>query len=614
MAKSGGSTPRTRKLSDSYAEQLRLAQESRSPISLLVYHREGAQMVQLRPEASVVVGRAAPSDVTVPDSSLSRQHVRFTAVDGEVVAEDLGSTNGTFVGGARVERAALKAGDEVSLGAVTVTVHQLSRGGLPMRGLAGHERFRAILEEELARARFFGRPVSVLMVRSEVKGARHVRFWLPRVQPLLRLVDRLGMYSDDALEVILPESPSSAAVEVAKAVPGTDAPGAGLLFGIATFPDAATSAEELLDVCHGALVRATRFEPVRVAPAQRTRTVARDADGGSSAPALVAESAPMRELLLTATRVAKGVIPVLVYGETGTGKEVISQFIHEGGPRKDKPIVCVNCAAIPDQLLESTLFGHEKGAFTGAGQQQKGVFESADGGTVFLDEIGELPPPAQAALLRVLETKRFARVGSTKEIDVNVRVIAATHRDLEAMCESGTFRQDLLYRLNTLTIRVPALRDRPEDIEALAARFLDSANRANGTTLQGIDADALELLRAYAWPGNVRELKNALERAAVIAQGDVVTVDDLPEPVRAGFREAPSHASRAASALGAEQTLEGDFRSRMERLESEVLVDALSRAGWNQSKAARELSMPLRTLVYKIRMHGIKKPATTPKT
>jgi len=203
---------------------------------------------------------------------------------------------------------------------------------------------------------------------------------------------------------------------------------------------------------------------------------------------------------------------------TGTGKEVLARLIHEGGPRRDKPLVAVNCGAIPAELLESTLFGHERGAFTGAGQQQKGLFEAADGGTIMLDEVGELPAAAQVALLRVLEEKRVRRVGATREIEVDVRVIAATHRDLEAMVEARSFRRDLFYRLNGVDVTLPPLRARREDIAPLAERFLKKAAKANGREVRSIAPEAMVLLKEYGWPGNVRELRNAVERAVVIAE------------------------------------------------------------------------------------------------
>jgi DNA-binding NtrC family response regulator len=331
--------------------------------------------------------------------------------------------------------------------------------------------------------------------------------------------------------------------------------------------------------------------------------------GGDDDPIAVAPA--MREALATAERIAASSVSVILHGETGTGKEVLARFLHERGPRAGQPLVCVNCAAIPTELLESTLFGHERGAFTGAAQRQKGVFEQADGGTVFLDEIGELSLPAQAALLRVLETGRFSRVGSPSEITVDVRVVAATHRDLEALRDAGAFRADLYYRLGVLVLAIPPLRERLEDIEPLARRFLARAGRR----VRDIAPAALAHLRAYAWPGNVRELRNTIDRAVVLARDEVINADDLPArirgaasgsvPVRVLKDEPPS--SRSIEP-GPPST--SAMRSRMQDYESQMLLEMLQAVGWNQSEAARRLGMPLRTFTYKMKALGLKKPGT----
>jgi DNA-binding NtrC family response regulator len=330
----------------------------------------------------------------------------------------------------------------------------------------------------------------------------------------------------------------------------------------------------------------------------------------------------MKELMRTAARAARGTIPLLLLAETGAGKEVLARSLHEASPRSAAPMLSVNCAAIPETLLESTLFGHEKGAFTGAHSQHRGVFESASGGTVFLDEIGELPLSAQAALLRVLESKTITRVGATKELAVDVRVIAATHRDLQRMVEQGRFREDLLYRLNAMTLEIPPLRARPEDLPVLAQRFLSEAAERNGMPMPSLSAEAMSLLAAHRWPGNVRELKNVIERAVVICESAVIGVEDLPlhllgqRPASSsGDAAGPAVASPASAlppalgksvALSLDQAGE-DFRSIMERLEAEVLTEALRQSDWNQTKAARLLQMPLRTLVHKLKSHNLRK-------
>jgi DNA-binding NtrC family response regulator len=322
----------------------------------------------------------------------------------------------------------------------------------------------------------------------------------------------------------------------------------------------------------------------------------------------------MRPILETAMRLARSSAPVLLQGETGTGKDMLARLIHEAGPRHRKPLMSVSCGGVPAQLIESTLFGHEARAFPGALQPEEGVLEQASGGTVLLDEIGDLPASAQAALLRVLETRRVVRLGSAKEIDVDVRILATTHRDLEAMCDAGTFRSDLLYRLNAVPLRIPPLCERREDIGALATRFLQHANEMHQRKVLGIDADALGLLEAYPWPGNVRELRNVIERAVLLAPGETLTAPDLPEAIRTGSairrtpapdRPDPDPAQAPLSQVPPASTM--GLKAQMDRLEAEIILDALRATAGNLAKAAQRLRMPLRTLQEKMTVHGLKR-------
>ena len=254
-------------------------------------------------------------------------------------------------------------------------------------------------------------------------------------------------------------------------------------------------------------------------------------------------------------------------------------------------------------LIESVLFGHEQGAFTGAEKSARGIFEQADGGTVLLDEIGELAPSAQAALLRVLETKKVTRVGGDKEIAVDVRVIAATHRDLEAMVAAGRFREDLLYRLNTMTLRIPPLRERVDEIRALAERFLKDANDQAGTSVRTIDPRAMSALESYSWPGNVRELRNAIERAVVLAEGNAITTADLTDRITGGSMRAQTVDPEAAES----GDMPADHKEHLKRYEAQLILKALHKHNGNQTEAAKALGLPLRTLVHKIHTYGIKK-------
>jgi len=316
----------------------------------------------------------------------------------------------------------------------------------------------------------------------------------------------------------------------------------------------------------------------------------------------------MREVLATAARVAAAKLPVILLGETGTGKELFARFIHEESPRGSHPMVNVNCAALPTQLVESILFGHEKGAFTGAGAQHRGVFEAADGGSVFLDEVGELPQAAQAALLRVVELGQFTRVGGTSEVAVDVRVIAATHRDLDRMCAEGAFRSDLFFRLSALTISLPPLRERVEDIESLALAFLASAE---GGASRSLSPAALGRLRSYAWPGNVRELRNAVERAAILAMSLEIQEHDLPARVLMATMPRDEDAapeSVAAPVLADHENVEGDLRTHLLEHQRRVVLSTLESVAWSRVEAAQRLGLPLRTLAHRMNVLGIKRP------
>jgi DNA-binding NtrC family response regulator len=556
---------------------------SDAPLALLVSHPHGAGLVPLRPGEPLVIGRAPPAHIVIEDTGLSRQHARFTVLDQKVVVEDLGSLNGTRMGSERITRAELAPGGVVQLGRVFASVQALSQRTESSGRVEGHAQLIAALEQELQRSSFFGRGLALVMLKAG-DSSLAVHELLDRVRTRLRPVDRLATYSIDTLEILMPEASPD---DVKQALARFNQAGVRATAGAVIASTGGVSSERLIAECRAALHRAGR-EPVVVSlDREPARLTQRDIP-------IIAESPAMQAVLKTATRLARGVIPVLLIGETGVGKEVLARYLHESGPRREKPLICVNCASIPPPLLESSLFGHEKGAFTGAIGTREGVFEAAEGGTLLLDEVGELTASAQAALLRVLENKRVMRVGSTKEIPIDVRIIAATHRDLELMSERGEFRQDLLYRLNALALAIPPLRERREDIPVLARKFLADANLANASSVRDIEEDALELLVEHAWPGNVRELRNVIERATVVSETGTITPADLPAHI--GSTVEPASDS------------EVDFRTRMERLEVEVIVAALEKCGWNQTQAARKLEMPLRTLQYKLKTLNIERP------
>jgi len=308
---------------------------------------------------------------------------------------------------------------------------------------------------------------------------------------------------------------------------------------------------------------------------------------------IIYASARMEEALSIVSRVAHSSSTVLIRGESGTGKELIAAAIHYASPRHDRPFIKVNCNALPETLLESELFGHEKGAFTGAFQRRIGRVEAAHGGTLFLDEVGDLPGSIQTKLLRFLQEREFERLGSNTPIQVDVRVIAATHRDLEGAVREGGFRQDLYYRLQVIPIFLPALRERKEDILPLIDHFLRKYSERDAKEILGISLEARHLLLTYDYPGNVRELENMVERAVVLSRRGIIALEDLPLPLREG-RAQISSAERAS------------LPSAVAAVERDLIGQALQASGGNQSQAARSLGISERVLRYKMRKYGLR--------
>jgi two-component system response regulator AtoC len=310
---------------------------------------------------------------------------------------------------------------------------------------------------------------------------------------------------------------------------------------------------------------------------------------------ILAKSAPMKEVFRTIAKVADFKTTVLVNGESGVGKELVARAIHDRSPRKHKPFVAINCGAIPENLLESELFGHKKGAFTDASSDRRGLFEEASGGTLFLDEIGELPLLLQVKLLRVLQEETIRRLGDSKEIKVDVRVIAATHRDLAADAKAGRFREDLFYRIHVLSLPIPPLRDRREDIPVLVDHFLARNNERLGTKLRGLSSEAQRLLLEYGWPGNVRELENTIERAMVLAEGDCIELHDLPERLRQALD--PVQVQLASGELSIKKTVAA--------VEQILIRRALVKTKGNRTRAAELLEISHRALLYKLKDYFI---------
>jgi DNA-binding NtrC family response regulator len=318
---------------------------------------------------------------------------------------------------------------------------------------------------------------------------------------------------------------------------------------------------------------------------------------------MLGASGSMRRTFEMADRVARTDATVLILGESGTGKDLLAQEIHARSPRASKPFVAVNCAALPEDLIESELFGYERGAFTGAAQQRKGKFELASGGTIFLDEIGDMNPVTQAKVLRALENRKIERLGGSQSIDVDVRVISATHRDLPEEIAAGRFRQDLYYRLRVVTLELPPLRAHKEDIGLLTASFLTQLG-ARHHRMARLSREAIELLRRYDWPGNVRELRNALEGTLVLLAGDEIGAADLPEEIRQGT----GTLTVSRNSGGDSYLSEADFREAKRKFEIAYLKRKLEEHHWNVSKTAAEVGLHRQSLQEKLRELGIQRP------
>jgi DNA-binding NtrC family response regulator len=323
---------------------------------------------------------------------------------------------------------------------------------------------------------------------------------------------------------------------------------------------------------------------------------------------IIYRSAAMGNILQLVERVAQAKSTVLIMGESGTGKELIARAIHESSPRADKPFIAVNCSNIPSELLESELFGHTKGAFTGAFSAKKGLFEVADGGTIFLDEIGDLKPETQVRLLRFLQEREFTPLGDTRTIKIDVRVIAATNTDLKEAIRNGTFREDLYYRLAVVPIKLPPLRERKEDILPLAQHFIRKYNKENNRNIsEHLSPEVLAALEAYEYPGNVRELENIIERAVVIAQTDEITLDCLPSELLSPDYARPLRDNKNKIVFYFSSCGQINFYEEIKKFEISLITQALEKTGGNQSHAARLLGLNTTTLNSKIQTYKIPK-------
>jgi DNA-binding NtrC family response regulator len=335
----------------------------------------------------------------------------------------------------------------------------------------------------------------------------------------------------------------------------------------------------------------------RIGLVRENRVLQKRIESIATIPNMQGEHPKMKEVFRIVAKIAPSSSTVLIVGESGTGKELIARAIHEGSPRRDKPFMAINCAAIPDTLIESELFGHEKGSFTGANAREIGIFEAANGGTVFLDEIGEMNVAMQAKLLRAIQEKEVRRVGGKVNIALDVRLVSATNKDLEQEIKKGLFREDLFYRLNVIRVNLPPLRERGSDIKTLAEFFLEKYGKAAGITIDGISKQALKLLMSYNWPGNVRQLESVIERSILMAESNYIEPADLPTEITA--------CSSMPGGVNFDLPAEGiDF----EAFEKGLIVKAMERAEWVIGKAAPLLGMSYKTLQYRLDKYEIERP------
>jgi two-component system response regulator HydG len=488
----------------------------------------------------VHIGRAPSCEICLSDPQSAWDHCIVVPREGRFHVVDRRTGSGTYINGMRVTEHLLEPGDQVAIGE-TILVYREDPPEL-QRGSVQHTLLRVCSLLFLFRA--------VAESQSDSRATLDCQLFslLADIVPCLGGAVLLGAGEEDLLAASQGRSAPVTLEDVAvrAAREGVVVDPAGPAVGIALYvrgalagvliawfaPEESVNLSDHRDTLIAiATLAASALENVRTVERLRTENTLLRERIDASEIGIVGESIAIHKLLEVIARVAPQETPVLILGESGTGKELVARALHRLSPRAARPFVAINCAALTENLLESELFGHEKGAFTGAVAQKKGKLELAEGGTVFLDEIGELAPQLQAKLLRVLQQREFERVGGTRTLKLEARLIAATNRELGADVRSGVFREDLYHRLNVISVRVPPLRERPGDILPLARYFLERCSLRCGRRVTGISIEAEACLLSYTWPGNVRELENAIERAVVLGETDSLLPDDLPEGV-----------------------------------------------------------------------------------
>jgi two-component system response regulator AtoC len=558
---------------------------------LLVVEDDSSSICHLPFSGAVVIGRASDAELHLTHASVSRRHATIRIDDGAMRVADLGSHNGTRVNGELVQDTrTLASGDVVSVGDVVLVVH-VSSPAMVSRAAYAETGWRRRLAEEMDRAVTYKRSLGVIaIVGIDPSG-------VAQLADALRLIDVVGEGSDGTALVLLPEVDRDQAREIAdRALSAIRGVAPSVRAGLAMCPTDACDADTIL---LAARAGARRAGPGAVAEAREAVT---HLELGSRR-VLVADPAITRVFALL-ERLASSGLPVLITGETGVGKENAAYAVHHWSKRTGA-FIAVNCAALgPESLVESELFGHDKGAFTGAVATKPGLFESAVGGTVFLDEVGELPPSVQAKLLRTLETKRIVRLGETRERPIDVRLVAATNRSLYDEVKAGRFRQDLYFRLCGATVILPPLRDRRCEIAMLAREFLAEACTRAGRAAMTITPEAMQGLLTYAWPGNVRELKNTMEYVTAAAPDERVEPIDLPEQLGGASPSSPPPIELPPVAIETETTFR-PIAIELRELERKRMAEALVAAAGVKTRAAQLIGMPIRTFTLKLKQYRL---------
>jgi diguanylate cyclase (GGDEF)-like protein len=571
---------------------------------LVVYYEADdgthSQVVNLSEGAEVTFGRSRANTVAIDSNKISRNHAKVSFRSGAVLVEDLGSRNGTTLNGQKIDQpTTVSPGDEIGIGPATAMI-SLDTPIRTRKELHTSQFLDARLAAECDRGIRFKRPFALVMIH--LHGDHEAADELVNLASgSVRPMDVVAEYSPDEIALLLPEANRQVAEASARQLADVLAEQAQtkggkvkVRIGVACFPDDAAQPGAIIGQAKAAMRSArTGLVPVGIAEAKPVALESGD---------IVVADPKMKRVFELVAKVADSKMTVLLTGETGAGKEVIAEAIHQKSHREAKPYIRINCACLTETLLESELFGHERGSFTGADRRKIGYFEACDGGTLFLDEIGEMPLSLQSKLLRVLEESRFTRVGGTAEIQVDVRVVCATNRDLAQEVQAGRFREDLFFRVSAFTIVIPALRERRSEIPLLADVFIKQVSNDLDGAAPTLSPEALRLMESYNWPGNVRELRNAIERAAVLETSGRIEPEHLPDRIR----------DQAVSqhAVGG-QTTPTDMRETIADVERASIVKALESCAGNQTRAAKQLGISRRSLIYKMEKYGLKKPPSS---